>query len=139
MAAVRSISIIDLAKIPGAVGVIQRNKQEEIATLLHQIGFDTSYGWQLNECLHRPLTAKTNEPFFGIRVEGMERGDPEWLASGLASAEAILDSCTDKTLRDELVKMNKQGSADKTWGNEETAKSVIRKEIENSKRESKEG
>ena len=138
MAAVRSISIIDLAKIPGAVGVIQRNKQEEIATLLHQIGFDTTYGWELNECLHRPLTAKTNEPFFGIRVEGFERCDPEWIKSGLASAEAILDSCTDKTLRDELVRMNKQGSCDKTWGNEEAAKSVIRKEIENSKRESKE-
>lgn len=126
MAAVRSISIIDLAKIPGAVGVIQRNKQEEIATLLHQIGFDTTYGWELNECLHRPLTAKTNEPFFGIRVEGFERCDPEWLSSGLASAEAILDSCTDKTLRDELVRMNKQGSSDKTFQSESVAKNALK-------------
>lgn len=135
MAAVRSISIVDLAKIPGAVEVIQRNKQEEVANLLHQIGFDTTYGWELNECLHRPLTAKTKEPFFGIRVKGFERCDPEWIKSGYASAEAILDSCTDNTLRDELVRINKQGSADKAWHSEETAKSVIRQEIKTKKRE----
>lgn len=133
----RSLSFYDLKKcVPGAIGIMERNNEEEILNLLEQLGFDRVMGYQIEVCHHRALT--TNEPIYGPRITGFESCSEEWIKSGKASAEAILDSCTDKTLRDELVRMNKQGSADKTWSNEETAKSVIRKEIENSKRESKE-
>jgi hypothetical protein len=115
---------------------MERNNEEEILNLLEQLGFDRVMGYEIEVCWHRALT--TNEPIYGPRITGFESCSGEWLASGLASAEAILDSCTDKTLRDELVRMNKQGSCDKTWHNEQTAKSVIRQEKEAKERESKE-
>lgn len=133
----RAISFYDLKKcVPGAIGIMERNDPDEIMELLKNLGYDEKMGYEIEVCHHRALT--TNEPVYGPRITGFESCSEEWLSSGLASAEAILDSCTDKTLRDELVRMNKQGSADKTWDNEETAKFVIRQEIETKKRESKE-
>lgn len=130
----RAISFYDLKKcVPGAIGIMERNDEEEILNLLEQLGFDRKMGYNIEVCYHRALT--TNEPIYGPRITGFESSSEDWIKSGYASAEAILDSCTDNTLRDELVKMNKQGSADKAWHSEETAKSVIRQEIETKKRE----
>lgn len=120
----RSISFTDLAKIPGAVGIMERNKTEEINQLLSQLGFDIRLGYEINVCHHRALT--TNQAVYGPRIEGYESTSEEWLNSGNASLEAKMEACTDPTLREELVKMCRTGSADKTFQNEETAKSVLK-------------
>ena len=121
----RSLSFYDLKKcVPGAIGIMERNNEEEILNLLEQLGFDRKMGYEIEVCHHRALT--TNEPVYGPRITGFESSSEEWIKSGKASAEAILDSCIDKTLRDELVKINRTGSSDKTFQNEETAKAVLK-------------
>lgn len=120
----RSLSFVDLAKVPNGVQIMQRNNKEEIDNLLFQYGFDIKYGWELVECNHRPLTS--NQAVYGFRVEGVERCDQEWLDSGFASLEARMEAVKDPTLRDALLELCKTGSADKTWTNEDTAKSVLK-------------
>ena len=125
----RSISFYDLKCIPGAIGIMQRNNKDEIDNLLFQLGFDTRIGWELVECHHRPLTS--NQAVFGFRVEGVERCDPAWIKSDNSSLEARIEAVEDKTLREALVEMNRTGSADKTWINEDAAKAVVRSEAKN--------
>ena len=125
----RSLSFVDLAKVPGGVAIMQRNNKDEIDNLLFQLGFDTRIGWELVECLHRPLTS--NQAVFGFRVEGVERCDREWIDSNHASFEAKVEAVQDKSLRDALLEMCKTGSADKTWSNKDTAKAVVRSEAKN--------
>lgn len=105
----RSVSVFDLARQPGAVGVIQRNSKEEIDNLLWQLGFDTKYGYEFNDCWHRPLSAKTNEPQYGVRIEGVERSDQEWLESPHSSWEAKTENI-DVSLRDDLISLGQQSN-----------------------------
>lgn len=121
----RSLSFIDLAKsVPGSIAIMQRNDKKEVDNLLWQFGFDTFTGYEFVECNHRALT--TNQPIFGVRIEGVERGDKEWLESGLASTDAKIESCKDKTLREELLKLNKTGCSDRSMVDESTAKNTIK-------------
>ena len=120
----RSLSFVDIAKVPGGTQVMQRNNKEEIDNLLVQLGFDIKLGWELVECHHRPLTS--NRAVYGFRIEGYESCSDEWIKSGNASLEARLEAVQDKSLRDELIGMCKTGTADKTFQNDETAKSVLK-------------
>ena len=124
----RSISFYDLKHTPGAIGIMTRNIKEEVDALLWQFGFDTKYGVDFVERTHRALT--TNQPITGVRIEGVERQDREWLESGLASTEAKIESCKDKTLRDELLKLNKTGTSDKAMVDKSVAKNVIKNQKE---------
>ena len=110
MSTPRQLSIFDLKQIPGAIGIIQRNHKEEIDHLLHDLGFDVKHGYTYEECLHRPLTWKTNEPQLGVRIIGVERRDSDWINSEHSSWEAKLDACEDDEFRGELIEMGKQGS-----------------------------
>ena len=122
----RSISFTDLAKVPGAVKIMERNDKREIEQLLSQMGFDVRLGFEINVCTHRALT--TNQAVHGPRIEGYELSTPEWLSSGMASVEARMESCEDHSLRDELLKLNKTGTSDKAMTDEGVAKSVVNKE-----------
>ena len=119
----RSISFVDLKCIPGAIGIMERNDEEEIKTLLEQLGFDVRLGYEINVCHHRALT--TNEAIYGPRIEGYESCSEDWINSGFASMEARMEAVTDPHLREALLEMCKTGSSDKTWSNEDTAKAVI--------------
>jgi hypothetical protein len=59
-------------------------------------------------------------------VEGWELTTPEWINSGNASLEARIESCKDKTLREELLRMNKTGTSDRAMTDERVAKNVIK-------------
>ena len=96
--------------------------------MLWQFGFDVEQPYSFEECWHRPLTAKTNEPVFAIRVVGAERLCPEWIQSGNASAEAIIESERDPELRAILKCMSTQAQIDRTWMDENIAKAVIKRE-----------
>ena len=120
----RAISFVDLKCIPGAIGIMERNDEEEIKTLLEQLGFDVRLGYEINVCHHRALT--TNEAIYGPRIEGYESVSDEWLNSGNASIEARMEAVDDHSLRDTLVEMSRTGSADKVWTNEDSAKAVLK-------------
>lgn len=122
----RSLSVFDLLKVPAAAGIIQRNNKSEIDSLLFQLGFDVKLGYEMVHCLHRPLTS--NKPVDGIRIEGWELMTQEWLNSGNASLEARMEACTDPTLREELIKLNKTGCSDTSMTDEGVARSVVKKE-----------
>ena len=120
----RSLSFVDIAKIPNGVAIMQRNNKDEIDNLLFQLGFDTRIGWELVECHHRPLTS--NKAVFGFRVEGVERCDPAWVNSDNSSLESRIENVADPHLREALMEMSKTGTADKAFTNEDTARSVLK-------------
>ena len=120
----RAISFVDLKRIPGAIGIMERNDKKEIETLLEQLGFDIKLGYEINVCHHRALT--TNQPVYGPRIEGYESCSDEWLNSGFASLEARTEAVKDPSLRDALLEMCRTGSSDKTFQNEDIAKSVLK-------------
>lgn len=122
----RSISFVDLKMIPGAIGIMERNNKQEIENLLEQLGFDIKLGYEINVCHHRALT--TNQAVYGPRLEGYESCSDEWLKSGNCSLEAKIEAVKDPHLREDLVQMNRTGSSDKTFQNEDTAKAVLRNE-----------
>lgn len=120
----RSISFVDLKLIPGGVGIMQRGNKDEVDNLLTNLGFDVKAGYTIDVCTHRALS--TNEAVNGPRVNGYELMTKEWLNSGLASVDAKIESCKDKTLREELLKLNKTGCSDKSMTDESTAKTTIK-------------
>ena len=120
----RNLSFSDLAKVPNAIKIMQSGKKEEIDNLLHQYGYDIRVGYEIEDKYHRSLTS--NEVVYGPYIMGFERQDVEWLKSGFASLEARMEAVKDPTLRDALLELCKTGSADKTWTNEDTAKSVLK-------------
>ncbi len=106
----RVVNLIDLLNtIPGVKGIIERNNKEEIDNLLFPLGFDIKQGWEVEQCLHRPLTAKNNEPVFGVRIVGYERSDPKWLRSEHCTWENKVEN-SEVELRDELISMSKQSN-----------------------------
>lgn len=128
----RNLSFSDLAKVPGAVKIMQSGKKEEIDNLLHQYGYDVRIGYEIENKYHRSLTS--NEVVFGPYIMGFERQDKEWIESGFASLEAKIEAVKDPHLREDLVQMNRTGSSDKTFQNEDTAKAVLRNEVSNYKK-----
>ena len=120
----RNMSFRDLAKVPGAVKIMQNGNKEEIDNLLHQYGYDVRVGYEIEDKYHRSLT--NNEVVFGPYIMGYERQDQEWLDSGFASFEAKVEAVTDPHLREALMEMSKTGTADKTFTNEDTARSVLK-------------
>lgn len=128
----RNLSFSDLAKVPGAVKIMQTGKKEEIDNLLHQYGYDVRIGYEIENKYHRSLTS--NEVVYGPYIIGFERQDKEWLKSGFASLEAKIEATKDPHLREDLVQMNRTGSSDKTFQNEDIAKAVLRNEVSNYKK-----
>lgn len=128
MSVQRAVSVFDLAKVPGAVKIIQGGDTEEINNLLWQYGFDIFAGYEFEECFHRPLTNKDNTPVFGVRVSGVERLDDEWIGGGNATWEAKVAAIKDSGLRAELMSMGREGASDRTWADDNVARKVIQKE-----------
>lgn len=120
----RNLSFSDLAKVPNAVKIMQTGKKEEIDNLLYQYGYDVHIGYEIENKYHRSLT--NNEVVFGPYIMGFERQDAEWLDSGFASLEARMEAVKDPSLRDDLLEMCRTGSSDKTFQNEDVAKSVLK-------------
>jgi len=122
----RNLSFRDLAKVPNAVKIMQNGNKDELDNLLYQYGYDVRVGYEIENKYHRPLTS--NEVVFGPYIMGFERQDKEWIESGFASLEAKIEAIKDPHLREDLVQMNRTGSSDKTFQNEDTAKAVLRNE-----------
>ena len=120
----RNLSFSDLAKVPNAIKIMQSGKKEEIDNLLHQYGYDIRVGYEIEDKYHRSLTS--NEVVYGPYIMGYERQDQDWIDSGFASLEARMEAVKDPHLRDALLEMCRTGSSDKTFQNEDTARSVLK-------------
>lgn len=88
----------------------KQDDKELMKTIFYEAGIDTSKGFELVEVLHRPVSSK--EPWFGLRVQGEERLDREWLEGGVASFEARTYT-TDASLRAELLSLDPRNAANK--------------------------
>lgn len=105
-----SLSFYDLLQYPLFKMAAKQDDKELMKKIFHEAGIDTSREFELVEVLHRPVTSK--EPWFGLRVQGDERLDREWLEGGVASFEARTYT-TDASLRAELLSLDPRNAANK--------------------------
>ena len=105
-----NVSFFDLLKFPLFKMAAKQDDKELMKKIFWDAGIDTTQEWELHECLHRPVTSK--EPWYGLRVEGFERLDKEYLASGLASFEAKTYT-KDASLRLDLLRLDPRNSVHK--------------------------
>lgn len=89
---------------------VKENNEGEFEKILWQSGVDTYLPYEIISCQHRPDPSK---PFVynGPMITGTERSDKEYLKSGIASWDVIVESC-DSGLRADLKVMGREGSAD---------------------------
>jgi hypothetical protein len=97
------LSFYDLDQIVGFKSAKETNNLQELDRILWQCGLDISKGHCIRKCLHRPRSS--NIPYDGLRFEGTERVDKEYLISGLASTEAKLFT-EDSSLREALRQLD---------------------------------
>lgn len=88
---IKYISLYDIMSSPEGAALVKDGTEEDFLAFLYAIGFDTSKSVERQECYHRPLTRKTNDPVFGMRFVGTERSDDEWRSSGMYSMDARLE------------------------------------------------
>ena len=102
-----AVSLFDLCSVKESKDILLSKDKDKLEGLLHSIGFDIEFGYDLTApVLHRP--AATNKVWMGRRFEGIERSDDEWLKSGHASQEAIVQYTKDHTLRSDLIYMSQR-------------------------------
>jgi len=105
---IRILSLFDIMNIPDGAKIVRTGTEEQFKTFLWSVGFDTSKSIEHQQVLHRPITAKTNEPWYGMRFVGTERSDTEWVRSGNRSFEARMEDYrnNDPELYKEMSRMN---------------------------------
>ena len=109
-----SFSLVDLVQLPDFKLASKMDDKETMNRILYNLGMDTSKEMEWHWCLHRCLS--TNIPQENYRIEGEERLDKEWLTSGNASLDAVIQSSNDISLKDELRKLNPRDTVD--WAEE---------------------
>lgn len=102
-----SISFHDLMLVDGFNEAYETQNKKVFEAILQTNGFDVSLGYELVACNHRTIN---KIEYYGIRVEGFERTDAAWIATGCASMEAQIESTKDKSLRHTLRAMSYQGT-----------------------------
>lgn len=97
---------------------VEENNQKEFEKILWEAGVDTYLPYEIISCQHRP---NPNNPlvFNGPLVTGTERSDKEYLKSGIASWEVIVESC-DAGLRADLKLMGREGSSERAFAKYES-------------------
>lgn len=107
-----ALSFHDLMMVDGFKEALETDNRKILDKILFTNGMDTSLGYEFVHCRHRTLNKIEYE---GIRVEGMERIDSAWIATGAASPEAQIEAIPDIHLRAELRKMGKQRTQDRAF------------------------
>ncbi|UAV84602.1 hypothetical protein PHB09_107 [Pseudomonas phage PHB09] len=102
-----ALSFHDLMLVDGFKEAHDKQNKKIFEAILQTNGFDVELGYELVACNHRTIN---NIEYYGIRVEGFERIDKAWLATGCASMEAQIESTKDNTLRKTLRVMSYQGT-----------------------------
>lgn len=103
-----NLSFHDLNLVDGFKDAYASQNTKLFEAILHTNGMDVSLGYELVHCTHRTIN---RIEYTGIRVEGFERIDKAWLATGAASIEAQIEAVKDIHLRHDLRKMRSSGCA----------------------------
>lgn len=103
-----SLSFHDLNLVDGFKDAFASQNVKLLDAILFTNGMDITLGYELVSCTHRTIN---NIEYTGIRVNGFERLDANWLKSGCASIEAQIKSVGDIHLRHDLRKMQAAGCA----------------------------
>lgn len=131
----RQISSYDLLQVKEYKDIVLENNQEALKKVLYDLGLDVDHEeFEVLSRDHRPLSKNDNIPWFGPIFISAERSDKEWLESGYASEEAIVESKGDVSLIAELNKMGRQSNfTGSVIDNAKRHKKVIQKEWKESK------
>lgn len=103
-----NLSFHDLNLVDGFKDAYASQNTKLFEAILFTNGMDVSMGYELVHCTHRTIN---RIEYTGIRVEGFERIDKAWLATGAASIEAQIEAVKDIHLRHDLRKMRVSGCA----------------------------
>ncbi|QNO00296.1 hypothetical protein QGX21_gp100 [Pseudomonas phage phiPsa315] len=102
-----ALSFHDLMLVDGFKEAYETQNKKVFEAILQTNGFDIKLGYELVACNHRTIN---KIEYYGIRVEGFERTDKAWIATGCASIEAQIEATNDKSLRHTLRAMSYQGT-----------------------------
>jgi hypothetical protein len=102
----RYISESDLLLLDSYYVGIDQKEPEKFKRILFNHGFDIDAKIEEEIGTHRNLQ---NKAYKGKRFVGLERTDRAWLRSGYASVEAHINSSKDKSLKEELHNMSREG------------------------------
>lgn len=103
-----ALSFHDLNLVDGFKDAYASQNTKLFEAILYTNGMDVSLGYEFVHCTHRTIN---RIEYTGIRVQGFERIDKAWLATGAASIEAQIESVKDIHLRHDLRKMRASGCA----------------------------
>lgn len=101
-----NLSLSDLLLCEGFAEAFGKNDKKAINVFLEQNGMDTTQEVDELVCRHRNLRGDVVDC---LLFQGHEKNTKEWLTSGAASWEAIVDSC-DLDLRIALKTMGQQSN-----------------------------
>lgn len=96
--AMKVVSLSEIQKvIPWFTKEHALSYPEEVNEILFNLGMDTSYKVDLQDCIHRN---RFDEVVQTLRWCGEERSDQGWISSGYASEEALDRNLGNKLLND---------------------------------------
>ncbi len=123
----RNISVYDLMFYPESKQAILNSDKKALDKILFDLGMDIKIGYELREFSHRPLKKNDNLGWYGGCFVGFERQDYSWTQSEHCSWENRIE-LSGSEMRDELLRLGRQGSSEKAFVNESSAKKAIAKE-----------
>lgn len=123
----KQLSFHLLMQHPPFAQAVKEDNKEVFEQIIYEAGLDTNLPYEVISVEHRPYA---NKPFVfnGPLCQGSERQDQEWLDGELASWDAKREAIRDPSMRSELLNMGREGSSDKVFTNEDTARNYIRNE-----------
>jgi len=107
-----ALSFYDLLMVDGFKEALDSENKKILDAILFTNGMDISLGYEFIACKHRTIN---KIEYDGIRVQGFERLDKQWLATGVASKEAVIKAIPDIELRKELRNMSRERTQDRAF------------------------
>lgn len=107
-----ALSFHDLMMVDGFKEAMETDNKKILDAILFTNGMDVALGYEFHSCAHRTINKIL---YHGVRVEGFERIDRAWIATGVASKEAQLEAIPDIHLRKELRNMSRERTQDRAF------------------------
>lgn len=102
-----NLSFHDLFLVDGFKEAFESQNVKVFEAILHTNGMDTDLGYEQVYSTHRTIN---NILYTGIRIQGFERTDQAWIATGCASIDAQIRASKDISLRTHLRQMSYVGT-----------------------------
>jgi hypothetical protein len=105
-----NLSFHDLFLVDGFKEAYESQNSKVFEAILQTNGMEVGLGYELEASTHRTIN---NILYTGVRVQGFERTDEAWIATGCASIDAQIRATRDLELRTHLRRMSYVGTQDK--------------------------